>query len=77
MNTPSLTKYRFSIRTRLGLAVDNLTIHGRDEADAQRKLRQMYPHCEVLQCESHVVSIRATTASSFEDVIDLINQTPA
>ena len=24
-------------------------IHGRDEADAERKLRQMYLHCEILE----------------------------
>jgi len=35
------------------LMVDNLLIHGRDEVDAERKLRQMYPHCKVLQCTVH------------------------
>jgi len=24
-------------------------IHGRDEADAERKLRQMYLHCDILE----------------------------
>jgi hypothetical protein len=42
------TKFRFRIRTRHGLVVDRLAIHGRDEADAARKLRQMYQHCEIL-----------------------------
>jgi hypothetical protein len=42
------TKYRFRIRTRQGLLIDRLAIHGRDEADATRKLRQMYQHCEIL-----------------------------
>ena len=42
-------KYRFRIRTRQGLVVEKLTIHGRDEADAERKLRQMYPHCEIIE----------------------------
>jgi hypothetical protein len=27
-------------------------IHGRDEADAERKLRQMYLHCEILGAAS-------------------------
>jgi hypothetical protein len=41
-------KYRFRIRTRQGLLIERLSIHGRDEADAARKLRQMYQHCEIL-----------------------------
>ena len=48
--TSHTMKYRFRIRTRHGLVVENLVIHGRDEADAQRKLRQMYQHCEVTEC---------------------------
>jgi hypothetical protein len=43
------TKFGFRIRTRDGLVVDHLMIHGRDEADAERKLRQMYLHCEILE----------------------------
>ena len=48
---PSLntTKFGFRIRTRHGLVVEHLMIHGRDEADAERKLRQMYLHCENLE----------------------------
>ena len=47
-----ISKYHFRIRTRQGSIVDKLLIQGRDEADAQRKLRQMYPHCEILECLS-------------------------
>jgi hypothetical protein len=43
------TKFGFRIRTRDGLVVDHLMIHGRDEADAERKLRQMYLYCEILE----------------------------
>src|SRR5712672_4392445 len=48
---PSLntTKFGFRIRPRQGLVVEHLMIHGRDEADAERKLRQMYLHCEILE----------------------------
>lgn len=46
----AITKYGFRIRTRSGLIVDNLLIHGRDEGDAERKLRQMYRHCMILRC---------------------------
>ena len=41
-------KYKFRIRTRNGLVVDKLVIHGRTQADAERKLRQMYPRCEIV-----------------------------
>ena len=43
------TKFGFRIRTRHGLVVEHLMIHGRNEADAERKLRQMYLHCEILE----------------------------
>jgi hypothetical protein len=48
-----IIKYGFRIRTRSGLIVDNLLIHGRDEVDAERKLRQMYQHCKILECTIH------------------------
>lgn len=48
----SLIKYGFRIRTRRGLLVENLTIQGRDEADAERKLRQMYLHARCLSAAS-------------------------
>jgi hypothetical protein len=48
-----ITKFGFRIRTRDGLIVDNLLIHGRDEVDAERKLRQMYRQCKVLECTVH------------------------
>ena len=49
----TIIKYGFRIRTRSGLIVDNLLIHGRDEIDAERKLRQMYQHCKILECTVH------------------------
>lgn len=53
MAPSAITKYQFRIRTRSGLVVDKLLIHGRDEIDAERKLRQMYQHCRILQCTVH------------------------
>ncbi len=69
----SLVKYGFRIRTRHGLVVENLTIQGRDEADAERKLRQMYQHCEVLDC-SILASLRRSEQLSFEEVVSLISK---
>lgn len=73
MHPPALTKYGFRIRTRIGLVVDNLMIHGRDEDEAQRKLRQMYRDCEILECVCHRGTVR-TPVPSFERVIDLITR---
>jgi hypothetical protein len=44
-----MTKYKFKIRARGGMIVDNLTIAGRDQADAERKLSQMYHGCQILE----------------------------
>jgi hypothetical protein len=46
-----MNKYRFRIRTRSGLVVDNLHILGRDQTEAERKLRQVYHDCLVLDCQ--------------------------
>ena len=70
---PSLLKFGFRIRTRHGLLVENLTIQARDEADAERKLRQMYQHCSILDCKV-LVPLRAPEQWSFEDVVSLINR---
>ena len=66
-----ITKYAFRIRTRVGLVVDNLMIHGQDESDAQRKLRQMYHGCEILECVCHTGASRSA-AANYEEVLGLI-----
>lgn len=58
MRTVQVTKYAFRIRTRLGLIIDNLMIHGEDALQAQKKLRQIHPRCEVLECVCHQGSVR-------------------
>ncbi len=75
-------KYGFRIRTRHGLTVERLTIPGRDEADAERKLRQIYQHCEIL--ERRVVQpavMRSAfprapdkTGETFEPVLSVISR---
>ena len=78
MPPSSLMKFAFRIRTRHGLVVDNLHIHGRDEADAERKLRQMYMHCEVLSCTSGAVPLmRKPEQMNFEDVVSLLSKSAA
>lgn len=73
MQPLSVTKFTFRIRTRNGGAVvDNLHINGRDEEEAERKLRQMYRDCEILECHRLVVNNGRPSAASFEEIVDLL-----
>jgi len=47
-----MQKFCFSIRTRDGLPVARLMISGRDQDEAERKLKQMYRFCEIVSCAS-------------------------
>jgi len=46
-----MMKFGFKIRTRGGMVVDNLLIPGRDQADAEKKLMQIYRYCEILEAK--------------------------
>jgi len=75
-------KFGFRIRTRHGLVVEHLMIHGRDEADAERKLRQIYQHCEILErsvmqpalMQPTFSPAAAKTGETFEEIVSLINR---
>jgi hypothetical protein len=81
---PSLNtqKFGFRIRTRQGLLVEHLLIHGRDEADAERKLRQIYQHCEILErsvmqpavTQPAFSPVAAKTGETFEEILSLISR---
>jgi len=69
----TILKYLFRIRTRSGVIVENLSIFGRDEVEARRKLCQMYNECEILEVRSQPVALGGrNTGCSYEDVVDLI-----
>ena len=70
---PLTPKYGFRIRTRVGLILDKLTIPGRDMEDAQRKLRQIYRDCEILECVCQRDG-SSTESAGFEDVATLITR---
>jgi hypothetical protein len=63
-----MTKFGFRIQTRGGSVVENLVIHGRDREEAERKLRQVYHHCTVLEAKI----LEAHAEGDFESVIGLI-----
>ena len=47
-----MQKFCFSIRTRDGLPIARLMISGRNQEEAERKLKQMYRFCEIVSCAS-------------------------
>jgi hypothetical protein len=59
-----MTRYGFNIRTRTGQRVDNICIMAANQSDAERRLRQMYQHCEIVHCQ-------------IEGVIGIISNEPA
>ena len=66
-----MRKYGFRIRTRGGSVVDNLAIQGRDLEEAERKLRQVYHHCVILETRELLESSPGDS-SDLEGVISLI-----
>ena len=70
-------KYGFRIRTRSGAVVDNLLIFGKDEPDAERKLRQIYLGCEILEAKRLLTQGPRSGPVTFEDVVDLISGQPS
>ncbi|HYD82039.1 MAG TPA: hypothetical protein VEC06_19725 [Paucimonas sp.] len=69
-----MLKYEFSLQTRDGQRVDGIAIMGADQADAERKLRQMYRQCEVLRCDVKQNDERQRPAASVEDLLSLISK---
>jgi hypothetical protein len=66
-----MRKFGFRIQTRGGSVVDNLAIHGRDVQEAERKLRQVYHHCMILEVRE-LQDASQSDASDLESVISLI-----
>lgn len=68
-----MLKFGFRIRTRSGLPVDNLVVHAKDRADAERKISQMYLHCEIIECKQIQTAVRED-GSDLENIISLISR---
>ena len=67
-----MIKFGFKIKTRGGTVVDNLMIAARDRIDAERKVTQIYHHCEILDC--HEVQPAIDEALDLERAINLIGK---
>jgi hypothetical protein len=67
-----MIRYGFSIKTRYGQRVENIHIMAGTQGDAERRLRQMYHQCEILECREQAVPRRLDTLD-VEGVIGMIS----
>ena len=70
-----MIKFGFKIKTRGGTIVDNLMIAARDRVEAERKVTQIYHHCEILDCHEVRPSVNEDTLD-LERAINLISREP-
>jgi hypothetical protein len=68
-----MNKYGFRIRTRSGGLVDNLQVQARDRIEAEARIKQIYHHCEILECQEVTPTLKKE-GLDLEDVISLINK---
>jgi hypothetical protein len=67
-----MLKFDFSVKTRGGQKVESIQIYGKDLPDAERKLRQMYRHCEVMHCKTIDLDKTIGQSMDIEEVLTLI-----
>jgi hypothetical protein len=67
-----VVRYGFNIKTKHGQRVENILIMAASIEDAERRLRQMYHHCEIIECREQAVPRRVDTLD-MEGVIGLIS----
>lgn len=67
-----MLKFVFSVKTRDGQKVENIQIQGNDVQDAERKLRQMYRYCEVMECKTINTDKVPFQSADIEEVLSLI-----
>jgi len=70
-----MIRYGFNIRTRTGQRVDNISIISGNQSDAERRLRQMYHHCEIVHCQTETITLR-NDSLDLEAVIGMISNGP-
>jgi len=70
-----MTKFGFRIKTRGGMMVDNLMVAARDRAEAERKVTQIYHHCEILECRELQEAVKEE-GFDLESAINLISKQP-
>ena len=68
-----MIKFGFKIKTRSGTVVENLMFAARDRVEAERKVTQIYHHCEILDCRELQQTIKEE-GFDLESAINLINK---
>lgn len=68
-----MIKFGFKIKTRSGTIVDNLMFAARDRIEAERKVTQIYQHCEILDCHELQQPVNEE-GFDFERAINLISK---
>ncbi len=53
-----MIRFGFSIRTKSGQRVENIQIIAATQGDAERRLRQMYQQCEIVERREQSVARR-------------------
>ncbi len=53
-----MSRFGFTIRTRGGQRVENIMIIALSREDAERRLRQMYQDCSIVECRTFAVPSR-------------------
>ncbi len=69
----SMTKYGFRIRTRGGMTVENLVVQARTREEAEARIRQIYQHCDILEC-NELASGNRGDGVDLEEIISLISR---
>ena len=68
-----LTKFGFRIRTRSGMMVENLMVQAPSRDKAETRIRQIYQHCEILECSTLAPDSRGD-GIDLESMISLISK---
>ena len=68
-----MVKFDFSVQTRGGQKIQSVVIAGRDQDDAERRLRQMYRDCDVLRCKIKHVDEKPWRSTSVEEILASIS----
>ena len=71
-----MIRFGFQIRTKTGQRIDNISIMAATQGDAERRLRQMYHHCEIIDRREQAVP-RRLEALDVHGVIGLISSAAA
>ena len=68
-----MIRYGFNIKTKHGQRVENILIMAATQDDAERRLRQMYHHCVIVECMEQRVP-RRLEPLDVDSVIGLISR---